>query len=78
MGVSAPAPPLSFCWAERDTFSVVSLSVDRCSAYCCGICAVIIHDYAIVYFFREKVKQSGGWKQDYTYSANPDRLGQEP
>ena len=57
VGVSAPAPPLSFCWAERDTFSVVSLSVDRKSAYCCGICAVIIHDYAIVYVFQEKVKQ---------------------
>jgi len=29
VGVSAPAPPLSFVRAERDTFSGVSLSVDR-------------------------------------------------
>ena len=38
--VSVPAPPLSFRWAEQNTFSTVFLSVDRWSAYCCGIVAV--------------------------------------
>ena len=78
VGVSAPAPPLSFCWAERNTFSTVFLSVDRWSAYCCGIGAVSIHDYAIVYVFLKKVKQWAGWRRDCTYSANPGRPGTVP
>jgi len=39
--VSVPAPPLSFVRDERDTFSDVSLSVDRYPEYCCGIFAVL-------------------------------------
>lgn len=55
--VSVPAPPLSFIRVERNTFSIVSLSVDRVPEYCCGIVAVSIVD-GIVCVFTQKVKQS--------------------
>ena len=40
MGVSAPAPPLSFIQAEQGALSAAPLSEDRCLGYCCGIFAV--------------------------------------
>ncbi len=40
MGVSAPAPPLSFLRAERGAFSAAPLSGDRLPGYCCGVLAV--------------------------------------
>ena len=39
VGVSAPAPPLSFVQSGRGALSAASLSVGRCLEYCCGICA---------------------------------------
>ena len=54
VGVSAPAPPLSFVWSERETFSLVSLSVDRWSEYCCGICAV---DFPLFYAIFEQMSR---------------------
>lgn len=41
VGVSAPAPPLSFLRAERGAFSAAPLSGDRLPGYCCGVFAVI-------------------------------------
>ena len=41
VGVSAPAPPLSFLRAERGAFSAAPLSGDRLPGYCCGVSAVI-------------------------------------
>nr|WP_325185331.1 hypothetical protein [uncultured Oscillibacter sp.] len=40
VGVSAPAPPLSFLRAERGAFSAAPLSGDRLPGYCCGVFAV--------------------------------------
>ncbi len=40
MGVSAPAPPLSFVQADQGALSAASLSVGRVLEYCCGIHAV--------------------------------------
>ena len=37
VGVSAPAPPLSFIQADQNAFSDAFLSVGRCLNYCCGI-----------------------------------------
>ena len=56
--VSVPAPPLSFVRVERDTFSDVSLSVDRYPEYCCGIGAVLFH--SIVCAGVKKVKRWDG------------------
>ena len=40
VGVSAPAPPLSFIQAEQGALSAAPLSEDRCLHYCCGIFTV--------------------------------------
>ncbi len=40
VGVSAPAPPLSFLRPRQDAFSDASLSVEWGPKYCCGIRAV--------------------------------------
>lgn len=59
VGVSAPAPPLSFVRAERGAFSAAPLSGDRLAEYCCGIFAV----FAInICAFLKKVKRWAGWR----------------
>jgi hypothetical protein len=72
VGVSAPAPPLSFLRAERGAFSAAPLSGDRLTGYCCGVFAVILASIDCMRFFRNcqaasfgREKSSGeenGWR----------------
>ena len=57
MGVSAPAPPLSFIQAEQGALSAAPLSEDRCLGYCCGILAVDLRTDCIR--FSEKCQAIG-------------------
>ena len=59
VGVSAPAPPLSFLRAERGAFSAAPLSGDRLTGYCCGVFAVNV---LIVSAFWGNVKRWAGWR----------------
>ena len=62
VGVSAPAPPLSFLRVRRDTFSGISLSVSLRS----GVLlrrhggAIYLSDYGIIAAFRRFVKRWDG------------------
>ena len=60
VGVSAPAPPLSFIQAEQGAFSGAPLSGDRFLNYCCGIFTV--ESEQIVCFFSRNVKRWDGWR----------------